>query len=243
MALQFAQAVALGPNEIGDDSELWQFVPSATDVDWLNGTQPLPPFHNSTFSIMDMDIYYFGSYLANALHSDKLSSSDSSINYLAESLLEYPANIPEIMANIAESVTIYLRQNNRDSTTASGAVWQQAIIVEIGWPWLILPVSTVLITAALLVAAILSSKSDISAVRSCKSSSLPFLFHGVRDWSHDEWEALYAGNFESIKQMDAVAATMDVRLCKAIGSGTALTRQGSRVDERHADRSTSRQEE
>lgn len=155
----------------------------------------------------------------------------------------YPANIPEIMANIAESVTIYLRQNSPNSTMASGTVWQQVTIVNIGWPWLIFPASIVFTTAVLFFAAVLCSKSDTSAATSWKSSSLPFLFHGIRDWSHDEWEILYAGELESIKQMNAVAATMDMTLCKAVGSGTALVRHDSGVDQRQARRPTSGQEE
>lgn len=169
-----------------------------------------------------------------------LTSSHIPTDYLAEVLI-YPANIPEVMANTAESVTIYLRQNNPNSTMASGSVWQQVTIVEIRWPWLILPVLIVLITVVLFFAAVLSSKSDTSAATSWKSSSLPFLFHGIRDWSHDEWEGLYFGKLESIKQMNAVAGTMDVTLCKAVGSGTALVRHDLGVDETQACGATSRQ--
>lgn len=163
-------------------------------------------------------------------------------NHLLDSLI-YPADGPELMANVADSITIYLRQNSPNSTTMSGTVWQQVTVVEIRWLWLILPAFIVLITAALLVAAILSSKSDISAVRSWKLSSLPFLFQGMRDWSHDEWEAYRGGEVEAIKQMKAVAATMDVSLCKAVGGGTALARHDLGVDERQADGPTSVQEE
>lgn len=186
-------------------------------------------------------MHYFQSFLYDLFYFDVLSPQNS-VNYLAQTLF-YPANIPEMMANVAESVTICLRQNNRNSTTAPGSVWQQVTIVEIRWPWLILPASIVSVTVALLVAAILWSKSDISAVRSWKSSSLPFLFHGVRDWSHDEWEALCAGKFESIKQMNAMAAEIEVSLCESVGSGAALARQNFRVDGRQGDGPISRQEE
>lgn len=241
MELQFVQAVPLGQTKWGDNSELWQFIPTETDVDWLNGTRPLPPFHNSTFTITDLDMIYFQSFLTQLFYVE-LPYSQDFVNILAVTLF-YPTNIPEVMANVAESVTIYLRQNHRNSTTMPGVVWQQATIVEIRWPWLILPALNVLITAALLVSAILSSKSDISAVTSWKSSSLPLLFHGIWDWRHGEWELLYAGKFETIKQMNAVAAKMDVSLCKAVGSGTALARHDLGVDERQADRPTSGQEE
>lgn len=234
MELQFAQAVPLGQTKSGNDSELLQLIPAETDADWLNGTRPLPPFHNSTFSVTNLDVVYFREFLEQLFYFDVLSTQDS-VNYLAQ-ILFYPTNIPEVMGNIAESVTIYLRQNHRNSTTMPGAVWQQVTIVEIRWPWLILPALIVLVTAGLVVAAILSSKSDISAVRSWKSSCLPFLFHGIRDWSHDDWKALYDGGFESINQMNAVAATMDVSLCKAVGSGTALARHDLKVDEKQADR-------
>lgn len=226
-----------------DPITLWQFIPEDTDIDWLNGTRPLPPFHDSTFSTLGYGIEVLVSFLESSLHYDIFSLQGSQGNSPAHSL-NYPANIPEVMANIAESITLHLRQETPNSTTALGAVWQQVTVVEIRWPWLILPVSIVLITAVLLIAAVLSSKSDISAVTSWKSSSLPFLFHGIRDWSHDDREALYAGEFESIKKMNAMAAKMDVCLHKAIGSGTALTRHDLRVDESsQADRPTSRQEE
>lgn len=230
----------MGISGMGDSFELWQFVPAETDVDWLNGTRPLPPFQHSTFSIMGLDIRFFGIFLLQVLQSD-LQSQDSTTNYLAQTLT-YPANFPQMMANAADSVTVYLRQNYRNSTTASGAVWHQVTKVEIRWPWLALPAFIVLASVALLVAAISLSKSDISAVRSWKSSSLPFLFHGIRDWTHEEWEALYSGNFESLKQMNAVADTMNVNLSKAVGSGTALTRQDLAVDESQADRPTSSRE-
>lgn len=242
MELQFAQAVHLSRTVSEEDWEMWQFIPTETDAVWLNGTRPLPPFYNSTLSIAAPQMEYLRSFLNQQFLSDLLSS-DNSDEFLVYPL-DYPANIPEVMANIAESITLYLRQENPNSTTASGAVWQQVTVIEIRWPWLILPVSIVCITAALLVAAVLSSKSDISAVRSWKSSSLPFLFHGIRDWSHDEWEALCGGEVESIKQMKAMAATMDVSLCKAVGSGTALTRHDLGADvSSQADRPTSAQEE
>lgn len=216
-------------------------MPAETGVDWLNGTRPLPPFHDSTFTLNNWRISGFGIFLRQLLHYDILSN-DSIENSVAE-FLSYPANISEVMANVAESVTIYLRQNNRNATTAWGDVWQQVTIVEVRWAWLILPALVISITAALLIAAILSSKSDISAVTSWKSSSLPFLFHGIRDWGHDEWEALRAGEFESIKQMNAVAATMDVSLREATGSGTALARHNLGAHERKDHRPTSRQEQ
>lgn len=236
MALQFAQTI-----EAGDGLKIWQFIPAETDVDWLNGTRALPPFHNSTFSIKDEVIYEFGVFLNQTLHFDP-SYSDVSSNYISQSLL-YPANITDIMANAAESVTIYLRQNTPNSTTALGHVWQQVTVVEIRWPWLILPALIVFTTTVVLFAAVLCSKSDSSAATSWKSSSLPFLFHGIRDWSHDEWEVLYAGKLESIKQMSAAATAMDVNLCKAVGSGTALARHDLGVDERQTHRPASGQEE
>lgn len=237
MTLRFAQSIT----DDASGSQLRHFIPEDTDIDWLNGTRPLPPFHDSTFSINDDNIHQFWEFLKNSLQFDIIFENDLQADSPAESLI-YPSNVPEIMANIAESITLYLRQESPNSTTASGAAGQQVTVVEIRWPWLILPVSIVLITTALLVAAVLSSKSDISAVTSWKSSSLPFLFHGIRDWSHDEWEALCAGEFESSKHMNTMAAKMDVSLCEAVGRGTALIRHNVGVNRRQAVRSASRQE-
>ncbi|KAJ0123900.1 hypothetical protein J7T55_012372 [Diaporthe amygdali] len=148
MALQFAQTAPLDTDSVYSDSELWQYIPAETDVDWLNGTRPIPPFHDSTFSIMPSDVYSFGDLFNQPLQSDVLAGS---------------------------RLAAGLRSRNQD-------------------------------------------------------------------WSHDEWEALYAGEYETIKQMNAVAATMDVSLCKAVGSGTALARHNLGAEKRQADRRTYRQE-
>jgi hypothetical protein len=103
------------------------------------------------------------------------------------------------LANITASMTNKIPLSG-SGLSAQGIVWQQQSIITIQFAWLALPLVLILLSAILLVSTVLMARS--SAVPVWKSSPLPFLYHGIREWDDKEEQDLLQGRLEKVHTME-----------------------------------------
>ena len=128
-------------------------------------------------------------------------------------------DVTSTLSNITNSVTNSIMRSNTE-TAALGIIWHQEPIVKIQWGWLALPLAVVVCSAILLASIIVASR-HYDAPR-WKSSPLPFLYHGIRNWSDDEEQDLAEGRLEKVHVMENRARSKKVYLCKSLKGGRWL---------------------
>ena len=165
VALQFLSPVP------GRDGSLSYYIHLAI----LNGSSIGPL--NFTLNLYDM--LNTGAYLQNLFTTSRLTQNGyfSRPDYVDISYALWKANnIPKTMSAIADSMTNHIR-NGQNSTSVYGQAYQPETFILVHWPWLILPV--VLISLALVLLSISIALNRQRHALLWKSSSLPFLFHGL----------------------------------------------------------------
>jgi hypothetical protein len=128
-------------------------------------------------------------------------------------------SISDVMDNVAESITIYMRQhgNSNYSKAVSGTATESTTCVAVRWGWLAFPAVVVMATSIFLLAILAQSELEHDKLyRGWKSSILPLIFH---DWDGLDKEP----RDESVpllerKDMDQAARQVRVRL-RGKGSG------------------------
>ncbi|KAK6952036.1 hypothetical protein Daesc_006564 [Daldinia eschscholtzii] len=98
----------------------------------------------------------------------------------------YHTNLTNFTQNIEDTLTNQIRSaspgDNRDALTQPGQAFYQETYWHVHWPWIILPVAEVLITAALLCVSIVLTRNQPLL----KSSPLALLFHPLDGYEGDE---------------------------------------------------------
>ncbi|KAK5262482.1 hypothetical protein LTR40_000322 [Exophiala xenobiotica] len=90
-------------------------------------------------------------------------------------------SISDVMDNVAESVTIYMRQhgNSNYSKAVSGSATESTTCVAVRWSWLAFPAAVVFATSIFLLAVLVKSQLEHDTLyMGWKSSILPLVFHG-----------------------------------------------------------------
>ena len=125
-------------------------------------------------------------------------------------------NIPEMINNLTESMTICMRQAATEpNSTLSGTVFETQAVVQIRWKWLALPILLLVGTTSFLGTCIRASKQR--QTRPWKSSSTALLFHGLDRGYLDRVVVA-----EKRTEMDSVAKAIKVQLVETDGGWRLL---------------------
>ena len=118
-------------------------------------------------------------------------------------------NIPELMSNLSQSMTIRMRQSaaNNPEAQITGDAYELDSFVEVRWVWLALPLTLLLLTLIFLLASIRVSAR--AKVMTWTASTTAMLFHGL-----SEDRRITASLVERRTEMDEIAEGMKVQLVK-----------------------------
>ena len=172
----------------------------------------LPSASNLTFSVDDRSadalLFYLGK-LFKGNGSGNLDSGFSS-DVMEGIFLKGPSNVPQIMANVATTMTNNLRLKSR--TVAVGTAIALETYIHVQWLWLLLPLIMVSLATILLALTVWQSRRwDIPNWR---SSALAAMMHGVQE---DEagalnMRALALLGKERISELERWSEAVQVRL-------------------------------
>lgn len=112
-------------------------------------------------------------------------------------------NLSKTMFNVANSLTDYIR-NVPDANRFHGEECPKRQYVSVNWAWLILPV--LIVVLAIILVAISVAYNHQRGTLLWKSSSLPFLFHGLDGWQNENL------NLSLHEQMEYSAKSMQGQL-------------------------------
>lgn len=136
----------------------------------------------------------------------------------AAQALWYTEDLAGLMNNLADRMTDTLRNHfANNSYYYPGDVLIERTYVSVRWPWLILPVTLVVLSCGLLTTAIISSSKHRAIL--WKNSSLATLFHGFTSSEGGTGHLVYT------KQMEAEAQHIQVRLEETAYNGLHLVDQ------------------
>jgi hypothetical protein len=189
----------------------WVFL-LTPDSSGKNVSSALSPFDNSAFNVSIYDHFALSQFLANIFNITSASTAD----YFA-----LGQNVTTTMANISNSMTNRIPSSDSE-VVAQGIVWQQPPIIRIQFAWLVLPLVLILFSAILLIATVLMTRR--SRVPVWKSSILPFLYHGIREWDDAEERDIVEGRLEKMHVMDHKSSSKRVRMITSAEGGTWLTK-------------------
>ena len=171
---------------------------------------------------------YISTYFAGSVQPDFSGGSewkgDSQFLAIFNNSALSLASITHTMENVAESITIYMRQhgNSNYSKSVSGSATTAATCIAVRWEWLAFPAVVVTVTSMFLIATLLKTELDKkdTTYRGWKSSVLPLVFHG---WDGlEEKQSQHEGILLQRKEMDQAAQQLRVRLK---GTGVAIEMQ------------------
>lgn len=127
-------------------------------------------------------------------------------------------SINQTFANIADSMTAYIRQaaktgdlgepalDNADRTPAIGRVLRSETCIAVRWEYIALPAALVVLTLVFLIAMIVETSRDRER-HDWKSSALALLFHGL-----DPEVRAQHGDMHTVQEMESTAREMRVQL-------------------------------
>lgn len=140
-------------------------------------------------------------------------------------------SVDSLLQNVSLAVSNQMRTHgtNADWTArefASGTMWNSTVCTQVEWAWMAFPIALELITLVLLVTIIVMSLRDHGRRPIWKSSTLPLVFHGIRD---DKETLGTPGTFVSnadsaiarpinLAGMDKISKRSPVRLSTKFGS-------------------------
>jgi hypothetical protein len=177
-----------------------------------NVSTALPPFNNSAFNVSIYDHFAISEFLAPIFNITSASTAD----YFASG-----QNVTTTMARISNSMTN--RIPSADSqVVAQGIVLRQLSIIRIQFAWLVLPLVLILLSTILVIATVLTTRR--SRVPVWKSSILPLLYHGIREWDDAEERDVVEGRLEQMHVMDQRGSLKLVRMSTSGEGGTWLTK-------------------
>ena len=142
-------------------------------------------FADQNYSIGASDSADTMSYLSELFTTDLFSQgfdSESSGPGISYALFK-SNNISATMNNVASSMTDYIRYA-QNTTNVYGEAFESQTYIVVHWQWLIMPLSLVVCTIILLAASITYNRRRGALL--WKSSTLPLLFYGLKDWHSDD---------------------------------------------------------
>ncbi|KAI4125525.1 MAG: hypothetical protein LQ347_005352 [Umbilicaria vellea] len=155
---------------------------------------------NVSTSMAQSDLTFSSDFMAALVPSRSSSANGIGINL---------TNVPQLMSNISQSMTIRMRQSagNDPNTQILGDAYRLDSFIKVRWVWLALPLTLLLLTLVFLLAAIRTSAQ--AKVLPWKSSSIALLFHGLSE------DRRKAGRWEERRaELHEIAGEMKVQLVK-----------------------------
>lgn len=199
----------LNASSISTDIYDWPLM-LTPDAEGRNVSNPLPPFDHSELNVSLYDHI--------ALSTD-LFTKFNFIDQTVSPRFSEGENVSSTLSNIANSITNSIMRSTNE-TLALGMVWQQQHVMKVRWGWLALPYAIVVCSATLLSSTIVASWHY--DVPQWKSSPLPLIFHGIRDWNEDDKLDLAKGRLEKMYMMEDTACSKKVQLRRGVSGGRWL---------------------
>lgn len=189
----------------------WAFL-LTPDNSGKNVSTALPPFDNSAFNVSIYDHFAISEFFAGIFNI----TSASTAAYFA-----LGQNVTTMMANISNSMTNRIPKSD-SKVVAQGIVWRDLSIIRIQFAWLVLPLVLILLSTILVIATVLMTRR--SRVPVWKSSILPLLYHGIREWDDAEERDVVEGRLEKMHVMDQKGSLKLVRMFTSAEGGTWLNK-------------------
>jgi hypothetical protein len=131
--------------------------------------------------------------------NDQIQGIDSSLN-------QSETGLSQLMANVADAMTVALRTNS--DQTSAGVVHSNEAYIHIRWPWIALPLAVYLLVVSFVAMVALSGRSGDHSVQVWKNSGISAMLHGL------EAESLRQrlGPMDKQSDVDSAAKGLVVRL-------------------------------
>lgn len=175
-----------------------------------NVSNPLPPFDHSELNVSLYDHV--------ALSTDFFNNFNF-IDQTVSPRFSEGENASSTLSDIANSMMNSIMRSTNE-TVALGMVWQQQYVMKIRWGWLALPYALVVCSATLLSSMMVASWHY--DVPQGKSSPLPLILHGIRNWNEVEELDLAKGRLETMHMMEDRAWSEKVQLHRGLNGGRWL---------------------
>jgi hypothetical protein len=178
---------------------------------------------NTTFFIPAGTIAAMAAYLnytmsgSQAMEASETNPQDKWPNDVVQAL-NSTVDIAGMMAGLASSITIFMRQSdNRGSfpdTAVAGVSLKTETYVYVRWAWIALPATALFLSTIFLLTTMIRASKEQTPV--WKSSSLAILFHGLSDDDARIARSSFRGSMSAsrVTDMKKVAETTKVRLEK-----------------------------
>ncbi len=183
-----------------------------TDSNGGNVSSAPAPFQESGFNVSIGDHIGIVNWLFPLLN---ISSESSGVFFSPGQ------DVISTWANVTTSMTNRIKTGGTGAI-AKGVIWQVQSIIRIQFAWLALPSGLVLFSAILLASTVLMTRHFRAPV--WKSSTLPILYHGVREWDDEEEREVAQGRLEKVESMKKRASSTRVRIYNAPEGGSWLVK-------------------
>ncbi|KAJ0114471.1 hypothetical protein J7T55_010861 [Diaporthe amygdali] len=184
------------------------------NTDRSNTSSPWSPFDHGGLNVSIYEHTALSSFLV-----DKFNTSGPESESKA-TLFGNGQNVTSTIRNITDSMTNAIVRSS-SKLPALGIVWHQEPVIHVQWAWLALPLVLVLLSAILLASTVVATKRFHAP--QWKSSPLPLLYHGIRNWDDDEEQDLVEGRLERVHVMEDRARSKQVRIFTTSKGGRWLT--------------------
>jgi hypothetical protein len=148
-------------------------------------------------------------------------------------------SVDSLLQNMSLAVSNQIRAHGTNANWtapefALGTMWNSTVCTRVDWAWMAFPISLELITLVLLVMVIVMSLRERGRQPIWKSSTLPLVFHGVRDGKDtvDGPEPVILHGTSPVSAptdlagMQEISKHLPVRLCTNLGSSGFIVDQG-----------------
>jgi len=175
----------------GDTWNLQIFADLVPEVCFINGTQKLPPYEEGdgcTFQVCGGSVLSMGNTLGSMFDGYGILSAGIRIYWSSNTVQNWAKagtfeGLQRSFHQLADVVTSHIRNgesldmegNITDGGSVTGAVLVNQSYLEVQWPWLVLPVSLMALTAVFSVSTTILTRND----HIWKSSSVALLLHGL----------------------------------------------------------------
>lgn len=152
-------------------------------------------------------------------------------SYDLMSVIYNHGNITATMANLATSMSNYVRDNGGAGTAVKGTALNMETYVHVRWEWLTLLVVCVLGTLCFLICAMISTKKHGAGI-AWKSSALAALFHGLDERKSEASTSISqtTGQKRCVSGMESVARSIRVKLIEDADGIVKLRREVRELD-------------
>ena len=198
----------------GNSSYTFTFPDSTNDFTFIHGPTQVLNWNFDEAGMGEALSYMLegNSTFSGPYDGDRLIQFGTSV---LQSRLNASINIPKTMDRVAAAMTNHLR--NLSSLNIYGQSGSMELYVRVSWPWLALPVLSVILGMILLISVMKVTRKH--KLNIWKTSELALLFHGLDFSLHDTAE------MDKVSEMEEIAMALQVRLGQGPRGGLQLQRK------------------